>query len=214
MAKSRNKFSKQRNGSSFSLPHLEIGENTKVAILAVFLVVFSLILILGFFKSAGSAGNLLAKGFKFLLGGKGYFVLPLILLILAISLIKERFDVPRRIYLATSVGGGLVLYGCLSLIDLIQDGSGGWIGASGSWWVIYLGTAGAVIFLISLIIVGWFIALNIGFDAVFKKKKVLPEEETKKISGSQASLFNKILDKIIYRQKQKLRLTIIWGQCS
>jgi len=53
MAKSKSKSSKQRSESNFSLPtlpRLEIGESTKVAILAIFLVVFSLILILGFFK--------------------------------------------------------------------------------------------------------------------------------------------------------------------
>jgi len=197
MAKKRSKFRKQQNESNFSLPslpRLEIGESTKVAILAIFLVVFSFILILGYFQLAGAAGKVLFSSFDSLLG-KGYFILPLILLILAISLIKEKFDVPRRIYLATSIGGGLVLYGCLSLIDIIHDTYGGWIGASGSWWAIYLGTAGAIIFLISLIIVGWFIALNIGFDTIFKKKEISLKAESQATVPPGSSLLSKILEK-------------------
>jgi S-DNA-T family DNA segregation ATPase FtsK/SpoIIIE len=197
MAKSRNKSNKRHSDNNFSLPslpRLEIGESTKIAILAIFLVVFSLILILGYGGLAGSVGKVLSNFFKGLMGKQGRFILPVIFLVLAVSLIREKFNVPRRIYLATFVGGGLILYGCLSLIS-IMHADGGKIGASGLWWRIYLGTAGAVIFLVSLVIIGWFIALNIGFDAVFKKKEVSPDEESKKVSVPQDSLLNKIFDK-------------------
>ncbi len=197
MAKSKNKSNKRRSDNNFSLPslpRLEIGESTKIAILAIFLVVFSLILILSYFGSAGSVGKVLSEFFTKLIGEQGRFILPVIFLVLAVSLIREKFNVPRRIYLATFVGGGLILYGCLSLMNIMHV-DGGKIGASGLWWEVYLGKAGAIIFLVSLIIIGWFIALNIGFDAVLRKKEVLLKEEPNRAGVPQESLLNKILNK-------------------
>jgi len=216
MSKNKSKSSKKNVNSNFSLPslpHLDLGENTKIAILAIFLLMFSLILILGRFDSAGAVGRVLYNCFYYLLG-TGYFILPIILFIIALALIREKIDTTRRIYLSTSLGGFLVLYGCLGFIDLISDKSGGWIGASGSWWKIYLGTAGAIIFLVSLIIIGWFIALNIGFDSIFRKKELVPKEEQKLSQISGETLLNKLLEKSNLTPKTEVKVNDNLGLVS
>lgn len=157
---------------------------------AVFSIMFfaiALLSILASFSKAGVVGRYFYD-FLSLLLGVGYFILPLILILLGISFLKE-----SRANFALSTGGGAILFiiSALGMIDILfGKGSGGFLGKMISAPVLKLFDVYAgVIILIALLV----ISLLVLFDTrpriepllellkrIFRKKspEVAKNEET------------------------------------
>ena len=121
---------------------------------AVFSIIFfslAVLSILASFSKAGVVGRYLYD-FLSLLLGVGYFILPLILILLGLSFLKE-----SRASFALSTGGGAVLFiiSALGIIDILfGKGSGGFLGKMISTPVLKLFDIYAgIIVLIALLII-------------------------------------------------------------
>ncbi len=113
----------EEEGGSF-LPDLRLHPETKKSIWAVILFGVAAILFLASFQSAGPAGNFLYGIFQSLFGW-GYYLLPLILMVIGgVFLTSER----RKIYGITFFGAGLFVLSGLGLIDVVSPGNGGFVG--------------------------------------------------------------------------------------
>jgi hypothetical protein len=105
------------------LPELRLHPETKKSIWAVILFGVAAILFLASFQSAGPAGSFLFGIFQSLFGW-GYYLLPLILIVMGgVFLTSER----RKIYGITFFGAGLFVLSGLGLIDVVSPGNGGCI---------------------------------------------------------------------------------------
>jgi DNA segregation ATPase FtsK/SpoIIIE, S-DNA-T family len=127
---------------------------TRQSIWGIVCIGVSIIFILARIGKAGPAGESIYTFFQKLVG-VGYFMLPLTLLFLGCMFLMARRD--RLVGLA--FGGALLLIlSSLGLIHVVQDGSGGWLGAVlGSLKVPFGQIAGLVLngvfFVVSLLII-------------------------------------------------------------
>jgi S-DNA-T family DNA segregation ATPase FtsK/SpoIIIE len=97
-----------------------ISRETLNTILGILSIVLSAFLLLGAFEMAGRAGTL-AYGFLSSLSGVGYYLLPLVFLLLSISLLHER---EREFALPQILGSSLLFLSGLGLVDLLSDRGG------------------------------------------------------------------------------------------
>lgn len=100
-------------------------EETRHAVFSILFFALAVLFILASFGKAGVVGHYLYNSLSLLLG-IGYFILPLILMLLGISFLKE-----TRGNFALSTGGGAILFmlSALGIIDiLLGSGKGGMLG--------------------------------------------------------------------------------------
>ncbi|MBI5817131.1 MAG: DNA translocase FtsK [Candidatus Yonathbacteria bacterium] len=100
-------------------------EETRHAVFSIIFFAFAVLFILASLSKAGVVGHYLFAGLSALLG-VGYFILPILLILLAISFLKE-----TRSNFALSTGGGAILFmlSTLGIIGIVsKDGSGGIVG--------------------------------------------------------------------------------------
>ena len=129
MAKNDYKKEKKNNGNGHSLNVLkELKQNTAHAIIAILLFVISIFFLLSAWQTglplhgkAGPVGDSLYSFFSYLLG-LGYFLIPIILILLGISFWNE----PEKRFSSLRIIGGLLLFlsglGLISLYSLDQGG--------------------------------------------------------------------------------------------
>ncbi|MEK7120883.1 MAG: DNA translocase FtsK 4TM domain-containing protein [Patescibacteria group bacterium] len=107
-----------------NLPSLNLKDETLNAVWVIIFIVLSIILSLSAIDKAGIAGEKIFKLFSYLLG-IGYYVLPILFVILAIARIKSfRADFA----FARWVGSGIFLLSCLGLIDILFFDKAGIVG--------------------------------------------------------------------------------------
>ncbi len=136
---------------------------TKKSILAIVFLGIAAILILASFKSAGPFGNFLYLFFEKLFGW-GYYLLPLIFLVLSgVFLASER----QRIYKITFLGAILFVLAGLGLIDIIFTGKGGLIGNIVGFLETPFGYTASIV----IVIVIGVISLLVTFNFPIKIKK-------------------------------------------
>ncbi|MEK7553544.1 MAG: DNA translocase FtsK 4TM domain-containing protein [Patescibacteria group bacterium] len=159
----KEKFSGQQE--EFRLHH-----ETKKSVWAIIFAGIAAILLLARFKNAGPAGSFFYEIFETLFG-LGYYLLPLIFLMMAGAfLISER----RRIYAITFIGAALFIFSGLGLIDILFPEKGGVVGmAVGSLEKLF-GYAGSLVIVAAMIV----ISILIVFNAPIKIKKKLEGEPT------------------------------------
>ena len=117
----------RRNGEKRSTLNIVSGlkEETRHAVFSIIFFVFAVLFILASLSKAGVVGHYLFAWLSALLG-VGYFILPVLLILLAISFLKE-----TRPNFAISTGGGAILFmlSTLGIIDIVsKNGSGGIMG--------------------------------------------------------------------------------------
>ena len=158
----KEKFSGQQE--EFRLHH-----ETKKSVWAIIFAGIAVILLLARFKNAGPAGSFFYEIFETLFG-LGYYLLPLIFLMMAGAfLISER----RRIYAITFIGAALFIFSGLGLIDILFPEKGGAVGiAVGSLEKLF-GYAGSLVIVTVMII----ISILIVFNAPIKIKKKLEDKK-------------------------------------
>ncbi len=149
-----------------------------IAIVAFVVAIFTL---LAAAAKAGVAGTYTYDGLHYLLG-VGYYLLPVILVVLGIAYLKninQRFDTLKLI------GSVLFLLSSLGLLDIAQSGKGGVLGS----WVSYpflkfFATTASVIFLSAILIVSVIIAFNAEIDiAGFFSRLRHKEKDDEEVSG-------------------------------
>jgi len=130
---------------------------TKKSIWALVFFGIAAVLTLASFNSAGPLGNFLYRFFEKLFGW-GYYLLPLIFLVLAgVFLASER----RRIYQITFLGAGLFILAGLGLIDIIFPEKGGLIGQTVGFLETPFGYTASIVILILVVIISFLVTLNL-----------------------------------------------------
>lgn len=97
-----------------------ISRETTNTILGIFSLVFSLFFLLGAFGRGGRAGTLSYEILSYL-SGIGYYLLPLVFLLLALSLLHER---ERKFALPQMIGSTLLFFAGLGLVNLVSERGG------------------------------------------------------------------------------------------
>ncbi len=95
-------------------PLFDLEDQTKKAILAILFFSFSIIVLLSIWRKAGPFGDIVYSSFNYLFGW-GYFILPIIFLMMAFEFLKSR---RKHIYFATIFGAFLFFVSILGIIDL------------------------------------------------------------------------------------------------
>ena len=85
----RKKKLKSKSPLLLKKPLFDLEDQTKKAILAVLFFSFAIIITLSIWHKAGPFGELVFQGFNYLFGW-GYFILPLVFLIMAYEFLKSR----------------------------------------------------------------------------------------------------------------------------
>ncbi len=155
-----------------------------IAIVFFILAVFFLMAAIekGDSTMAGPVGKYLFQIFHYLLG-VGYYLLPLILVMLGVSFWKT---LERKVHFSKIAGGLLFLLACLGLISLISDTSGGMVGdlIAHPFLALFAFWTSAII-LAGLIIISYFIifdsrislpSFSLGSFKLFGKKTVAEAE--------------------------------------
>lgn len=158
MAK-RKKLKSKPVSQAFKKPLFDLEDQTKKAILAVLFFSLSLIILLSIWGKAGPFGELIYKAFGYLFGW-GYFVLPMVLLIVAFEFLKSR---RRHIYFATIFGALILFVSILGILELsLANNYAGLIGyvTAASLNKIF-GFWASFVLLIALIFISLLMTLNI-----------------------------------------------------
>ena len=107
-------------------PFRELKRETVRGMLAVLFFVLALFLVLSRFGSAGVVGDFTYSGLSKLVG-VGYYLLPILLVVLIISLFKD--DEERKLGALKTIGALVFLFSGLALIELVFDERGGILGS-------------------------------------------------------------------------------------
>jgi len=155
---------------------------TKKSVWAVIFFGMAAILILASLESAGPAGNFLYSFFEKLFGW-GYYLLPLIFLVLSgVFLASER----RKIYAVTFLGATIFVLAGLGLVDIIWPEKGGIIGAFVGLLKVPFGYTGSIVIVIVMVIISFLVTLNLPIK--IKKPLKAPEiTEPLKVSEIKAA---------------------------
>lgn len=158
--------------------NFHLSPETKKSIGVVFVLLFSVLLILSLFDLAGVVGIYLLKILKFFFG-QLYFLFPFIFLLVSFLFIdSERFGIKTNHYfgvilLSLSLLGLFHVsrdYELMSFSNLTNSAGGGWFG----WLVVWplfklLGFWATLIVLIALLLIGLFLTFNTSFQSILVK---------------------------------------------
>lgn len=148
---------KKTRGKKTKKNKVELKDETRQSIWGVVLLVFGFFVLLSIFKMAGVAGeyffNIFSKFFGF-----GFYILPILLVIVGISFMKNGKPQVARLHAITSL---LVLLSTLGIIDIAVNGSGasnsiilgGYLGAISSFLFVKLFGIYAGILLLGAILI-------------------------------------------------------------
>src|SRR3989344_4554650 len=177
MARNRKKQTRDWEENGMSIFRLTSRE-TANGIFGVFSIVLSIFLMMGAFGLAGQVGTVVYDLLSYLFGF-GYYLLPVVFLLLAISFLREQ----ERDFAMPQIFGSFVLFlSSLGLVNLFSD-EGGIVGSFiskplDSYFHIYF----SAVILLALVVGSILVIFNtsIKFDAIsffkifFSKKEVAP----------------------------------------
>lgn len=149
------KGAKKRHARESSDSSLSI--EARYGIYGVLSFVGALVLILAAFNAAGAGGVFLYKIFSSLFG-IGYFLAPILLLLLGYSFIKSERP---NIGIAHSIGAVLFLGSGLAIVDIASSGQGGFIGKIAAMPFIYaFGIYAAILILGGMLLIGIMVMMD------------------------------------------------------
>ncbi len=192
MAKNKKRKSNNREGSSFSIFKF-IPKETAPSILGVFSIVIVIFLLLSALDLSGRAGLMVYKGLSYLFG-LGYYLLPIIFLLLAISFLREQeeedFAMPQLF------GSVFLFFSSLGLVGLFSQ-NGGVVGKIiASPLNAFFNTYFSAVILIALVVVSIILIFNtsIKFDLVSFVKDLFSKKE---VGADLAPLESAAVDKAV-----------------
>jgi len=173
MSKNKKRGRPRKEGSFFSSS--KINEATKKSVLGIVFLAASVVMLLAAFSSAGPAGDFAYKILHSLLG-VGYYLVPLILLILGLLFLFSREE---KFFGVIFFGVlGFVLSG-LGIIDVIFPARAGFLGKVVGSLEIPFGYGASIILLIAFLVTSLLITLNASIKfkvPEFLKKPEVDEE--------------------------------------
>lgn len=141
----------------------KLRDETVQGVLAVLSFVLAIFLILAMDKwnNAGPVGEYMFRGLKFLLG-VGYYILPLIFVVLGISYLR---NIHRQFNSSKIIGAAIFLLSTLGIIDIVSSTNGGFIGT----WIAYpftgmFGNSASLVFFSAFMVISILIAFNEELD--------------------------------------------------
>ncbi len=174
MAKKKNKD----RDSKLKRPS-KISSETKKSILGVLLIAVSIILLLAAFGKAGPAGVFLFSVLSKLLG-LGYYLIPLICLVVGILFLLSR---EQKFFSIIFFGMLFFVLSGLGLIDLLFPERGGWVGRVVGLLDVPFGRGAALVLTIALVVVSLLITLNASIKLPWPKKKEEADEEPEELEN-------------------------------
>ncbi|MEX2013595.1 MAG: DNA translocase FtsK 4TM domain-containing protein [Parcubacteria group bacterium] len=167
---------------------------TANGILGVFSIVLAIFFLLGAFNLAGQVGTLVYDWLSYLFGF-GYYLLPVVFLLLAISFLREQ----ERNFAMPQIFGSLVLFlSSLGLVNLFS-GEGGVIGGFiskplDSYFYIYF----SVVILLALVVVSVLVIFNVSlkFDIISFVIKFFSKTETAPLAPMENAAIDKAVEKM------------------
>lgn len=199
--KTQEKEEREERQARRGRPHLGLAPETKRGISVVIFVVLALLCILSLAHLAGSVGDVLLRVLTSVFGNLAYLV-PLLLLMVAIALYKQDLEEDRRdssFYMRTYLGALLLTASIAGLIhifylsngasafDLAAEGrGGGYLGAllAGPAFSLLKFWAGSLV-LFALVIIGMLVTFNFSLQKLRHKKD---EGETGEEAASAAEV--------------------------
>lgn len=171
----KNKFrnrEQKNNGNDFEDDSYSLHPDTKKGVWAIIFLGVSAILLLARFGGAGPIGKFFYGVFNKLFG-VGYYLLPLIFLVMAIVfLTSER----RKISRITFIGAFIFVIASLGLIDIVFSQRSGLIGSFIGALEIPFGYTASLVIVIVAVVSSFLVTLNLPIK--FRRKK--KDEEIKK----------------------------------
>jgi len=160
-------------------PFFDLEDQTKKAILAILFFSFAVVISLSIWHLAGPFGEMVFRVFNYLFGW-GYFVLPLVFLIMAFEFLKSR---RKHIYFATIFGAFLLFISILGILEM--SFSNNYAGLAGYITALSLnkifGFWASLVLLISFVFISLIMTLNIplriGRDEEEDEEEEKKEEE-------------------------------------
>ena len=187
---------KRARGNDDKMPLFGLtSRETLNGILGVFSFVFAIFLIMGALDLSGQAGALVFKGLTYLFGF-GYYLLPVVFILLAVSFLREQ----ERDFAMPQIFGSIILFlSSLGLVNLFSN-RGGVVGALiskplDSLFHVYFS---AIVF-IALLITSILIIFNVSlkFDTIaFIKRLVLPKEKDPSLAPTEDAAVVKAVEKM------------------
>lgn len=211
---------------------VEIKEDAKYSIWGIGFMFFGIFIILSIFKIAGIAGEFIYSILKSFLGF-GYYILPIILIVLGISFMRKGRPQVAKLHAIT---GATVLLSSLSIMDIASNGAGeslninygGYLGSIVSWPFLKLfGPYVSILLLGALLITSLIILFDerpnllgmwkkiieslkyeLSFSKIFKKKEPSSYEEpieevTTKTKEEVKEIDNSIEDTSSYKEEKE-----------
>ena len=182
MSKRRRKKRKDKNRSFlFNFPKIEIDDEIKKDVLAIFIFALALISILSFMDLAGGLGERINLGLRFLFG-YGFVMFPLALIFWGLKIIKSEDIIESRTSLI-----GMILMTIVALIfihsfynievvfEIAKEGKGGGIiGAIFAWLMLnFMGKWGSLVVVFAMFLISVLLIFNISFTDLLGKIKFI-----------------------------------------
>ena len=170
MARKRRKR-RNYNRFSFRISAIEISDEIKKDVLAIFLFALALISVLSFLGSAGELGERINLGLKFLFG-YGFVIFPLVLIFWGLKLIKsEDFAESKTSFLGMVLMTISILtfvhtfYNIEVVFEIAKEGKGGGIiGAVFAWMMlIFMGKWGSLVIVFAMFLISLLLIFDISF---------------------------------------------------
>ena len=157
--KKKKKLKEKSAVAASKKPLFDLEDQTKKAILAIIFFSFSIIVLLSIWHKAGPFGELLFKSFSYLFGW-GYFILPVVFLLMTYEFLKSRRE---HIYFATIFGAFLLFISILGILELYSENNyAGLVGyAVATSLNKIFGFWASLVLLISFIFISLIMALDI-----------------------------------------------------
>ncbi len=208
MAKNK-KYKDKKEKRNFNL-FRDLKEDTMRGVWSVLFFVISLFFLLASMNVGGVAGNKIYILFSYLLG-LGYFLIPLLLCLLATSFIRSE----RRSFSLSKLAGAIIfLLASLGLLNMLGENDGGVVGIFVSNPLIKLfDVYASYIFLIGLVIISLFIIFDTSvrkehfsagwFRRLFGKKEM---------GVAPVSLFESLPEEIVEKEKSETLKEKVFGK--
>ncbi|MCK4918918.1 MAG: DNA translocase FtsK 4TM domain-containing protein [Candidatus Pacebacteria bacterium] len=170
MARKRRKR-RNYNRFSFRISAIEISDEIKKDVLAIFLFALALISVLSFLGSAGELGERINLGLKFLFG-YGFVIFPLVLIFWGLKLIKsEDFAESKTSFLGMVLMTISILtfvhtfYNIEVVFEIAKEGKGGGIiGAVLAWMMLsFMGKWGSLVIVFAMFLISLLLIFDISF---------------------------------------------------
>ncbi len=152
------KSKKRGRAGSKKSKKVELKDETRSSIWGILFLVLGLFVLLSIFHLAGVAGDSFYSVFNSFLG-LGYYILPVLLVVVGISFMRKGRPAVARLHAITSV---IVLLSSLSIMDIASNGAGksesialgGYLGSIVAWpFVKFFGIYAGILLLGTLLIV-------------------------------------------------------------